>query len=375
MSAILGVLFAALMGLILIPTYMHYEKTGIDNTRIATTAQQFKLMSDATKAYVQANYVAIEGIATTSSPATITVAALKSTGFLSQSVGAVNPYNQTWFAQILQPTPGNLQALVLSTGGEPIEEVRAPLIAAQAGAQGGFIPYNGQYGTLNSTVAQGSYGGWQLSMAGYSNPGPGHLAGLLFFNNGNLANNYLYRVAVPGHPELNTMSTALNMGNNDINNAKDIVVNGDESVGGGILVNGKSRHAGDATFGGNVGLDPNKYLYVDDVFLRDRNQWLSQITPKYVQQGASMISGSSYIGKPTCYGGGTPKLFVIPQSTIDQSYASLYYSGANSVYMVNHVFNWNYTAYDGGSYWGVALPSGPFSGGIQALVTTYCYYP
>jgi hypothetical protein len=45
------------------------------------------------------------------------------------------------------------------------------------------------------------------------------LAALVAFTNGNLQNDYLYRVAVPGHPELNTMETNLNMGTNNANNA------------------------------------------------------------------------------------------------------------------------------------------------------------
>ncbi|HAU3324802.1 TPA: shufflon system plasmid conjugative transfer pilus tip adhesin PilV, partial [Salmonella enterica subsp. arizonae] len=40
-----------------------------------------------------------------------------------------------------------------------------------------------------------------------------------FYENGINISDYLYRKAVPGHPELNTMSTALNMGGNNITNA------------------------------------------------------------------------------------------------------------------------------------------------------------
>ena len=230
MSAILGVLFASLVGLLMIPTYMHFETMAIDNAKAATTAQQMQQVSQAAQAYIQANYSAVEANSTASSPATITVSMLQNTGYLPNAFSAANPFGQLWQVQVLQPTPGQLQALLLTQGGTQIGQVQAPMIAAQAGAQGGFVPYNGQYGTLNDTVAHGAYSGWQVSMSGYTNPGPGHLAALLAFNNGNLENNYLYRVAVPGQPQLNTMQTNLNMGANSVNNAQDVNVNGDVDV-------------------------------------------------------------------------------------------------------------------------------------------------
>ncbi len=225
MSAILGVLFATLVGVMLLPTLMGYQHQGLVNNSIAVTAQQFRLVSDAAQKYIKDNSAAIQAIATPTTPAVITVAMLKTTGYLPQSAQDVNPYNQSWQVQILQPAPGKLQSLVLSSGGDTIDAKTAAVIAAQTGATGGFIPYNGQYGTLTPATAQGAYAGWQVPMAGYVNPGPGHLAGVLDFNNNNLTNSYLYRVAVPGHPELNQMQTNIDMGKNDINNADNVNVN------------------------------------------------------------------------------------------------------------------------------------------------------
>ena len=253
MSAILGVLFASLVGLLMIPTYMHFEAMAIDNAKAATTAQQMQQVSQAARAYIQANYSAVEANSTASSPATITVSMLQNTGYLPNAFSAANPFGQLWQVQVLQPTPGQLQALVLTQGGTQIGQVQAPMIAAQAGAQGGFVPYNGQYGTLNDTVAHGAYAGWQVSMSGYTNPGPGHLAALLAFNNGNLENNYLYRVAVPGQPGLNTMQTNLNMGANSVNNANEVNAQSETLAGGqpngqpGALQIGSNYYYGDSS--------------------------------------------------------------------------------------------------------------------------------
>lgn len=59
-----------------------------------------------------------------------------------------------------------------------------------------------------------------------SAPGAGHLATALFFQDGAIANEYLYRNAVPGHPELNRMNTTLDMGGNNIAAAGAITASG-----------------------------------------------------------------------------------------------------------------------------------------------------
>jgi len=217
MANLLGAVFAILISVLGIPEFIQYEHAAIDNAKSATVASQLKQISDATQQYVQANAAAIESVATSASPATITVAMLQATGYLSTSVSAQNPYGQTWQAQALQPVAGQLQVIVEATGGASIPALDLPKIAALAGQQGGFVPYANQYGASTCSIAgtpcmMGSYGGWQVSMAHYTNPGSGYVGTLLYFNNGTLTNNYLYRNAVPGNPALNTMTTPLIMG-------------------------------------------------------------------------------------------------------------------------------------------------------------------
>jgi hypothetical protein len=230
MSSILGALFAVLVGMLAIRPYISYEHQGMVNTEVAATAGQQRLISEAAQAYIQQNYAAVEAASTASTPAIITVPMLESTGFLPTSMTSTNPYGQTWEVQVLQPSAGNLQALVLSTGGRSIPQSQAPAIAAQTGQEGGFIPYAGQYGSASSGTAMGAYGGWSVSMAGYANPGAGHLASLVAFTNGNLQNDYLYRVAVPGQPQLNTMQTNINMGQNYANNASGYYANSPDNT-------------------------------------------------------------------------------------------------------------------------------------------------
>lgn len=226
MAPILGALFAVLLGLLAVRPFIAYEQTALGNVKSAATAGELRQVASAAQAYIQANYTAVEANATPSSPALITVPMLEATGYLSSSISQYNPFGQEWVVEVLQPQPGQLQTLVTSWGGAAIPEKLAPAIAAQTGQEGGFVPYNGQYGSLSSNVAEGAYGHWQVPLTGYINPGPGRLAALLAFNNGNLQNDYLYRVAVPGQPQLNTMQTALNMGANSVENANNIHANG-----------------------------------------------------------------------------------------------------------------------------------------------------
>ncbi|MHB1678776.1 MAG: shufflon system plasmid conjugative transfer pilus tip adhesin PilV, partial [Sulfuriferula sp.] len=242
----IAILFMFVALALITPTLMHGIQQ--DNQLIMGTvaAKQLHQVTEAAKGYITAYAGAIEGSATATTPATITVSMLVNTGFLPQGFQAGNPYGQTWEVQVLQPQPGNLQALVLSQGGTPIQPADAPRIASEAGAEGGTI------NAANNT-AQGSYGGWSVSMHGYANPGAGHLAALVAYSNGQLQSDYLYRVAVPGQPQLNQMQTNLDMGNNNLNNANEVnaqsetLAAGDPNGQYGALQIGSNYYYGDGS--------------------------------------------------------------------------------------------------------------------------------
>ena len=225
MSEIIGVLFAIFVGTLLIPKFAGFQQVSNDNMRASTTAQQQKQLTAAGTTYIQQNSVAIQALATSTSPVIITVPMLQAAAvnLLPASFSATNPYGQTWQVQVLQPTAGNLQALSLSINGSTIADAQAGKIAAIVGASGGLIPLNDSgIFTGGSSNAYGAYAGWTVSTANYSSISGGHPAALITFNNGQLANNYLYRSAVPGQPQLNQMSTNLDMNGNRVNNASQL---------------------------------------------------------------------------------------------------------------------------------------------------------
>jgi hypothetical protein len=251
MGPMVGVLFAAIFALMGVNQLNGIQQRGASDQRAAATAQQLQQITAAAQTYIQSNAAAIALTATPTTPVTITVPMLQAAAGLSAGVNPVNPYGQTWQLQVLQVSPSVLQGLVLSQGGATISSQAVTSVAALTGGLGGFVPSAGQYGTLGANVAQGAYGGWQVSLAGYTNPGPGHLAALVQFSNAALTNNYLYRTAVPGQPVLNTMQTTLNMGNNSVTAANNVAANSATLAAGntnglGALKIGSTYYYGDS---------------------------------------------------------------------------------------------------------------------------------
>jgi hypothetical protein len=214
MAAILSVIAAIALSLLGVGGFTTFALQGVANIKTAATASQLLTFDKAAQQYVTDNGTIIAATATATVPVTITAAMLSATNYLPASYLATNPFGQTWQVQVLQPSPGVLQSIVMSTGGAAITDTKQLVqIAAQAGAQGGFIPYANQAGdaTMQPTNAYGAYGAWKVSLANYTNPGAGHVASLLAFGNTQANNSYLYRVAVPNHPELNNMQTDLGL--------------------------------------------------------------------------------------------------------------------------------------------------------------------
>lgn len=212
MSQILGALFAILIGIISIPTYISYQNQSNENLRISATAKQAIIFNTASNAYVQQNSVAIQAAATATVPAIISVAMMKATNNLDASFSTNNPYGQTWQLEVLEPVAGNLQALALTTGGQALTDKVATRISTVVGSAGGFLPLNdsGIYPGASAN-AYGAFGGFTVPTANYTGITGGEIASLLTFNNGQLVDNRLYRNAVPGQPQLNTMNTPLIM--------------------------------------------------------------------------------------------------------------------------------------------------------------------
>ncbi len=237
MSEALGVLFAGLVLLFfVVPQAAHYQRQAVRQTAATATAEQAMSLTQAAQTYTENNYAILQTQAT-GGLTSIPIAQLVSAGYLAGLQGQ-NPYRQNWQLWLNAPTASSMEVLVLSQGGTPIGDKDAPMIAGQAGAQCGFTPYPGDY-TLPAGVtandAIGAFAGWELPLPAAINPGPGHIVCQLYFANGQLQTNVIYRHAVPGHPEYNAMSTTLNMAGNDIDdidalNAQEVALSTDNAT-------------------------------------------------------------------------------------------------------------------------------------------------
>jgi hypothetical protein len=263
MAAIIGALVALVISMFGVAGFTQFASMGVKNVQTAAMASQQQVFDAATLQYVQDNGTTILSSATATVPVTITAAQLATAGYLPAGYSGTNAYGQTWQAQVLQPTAGQLETLVTSTGGTPISDTKQlAQIAAQTGATGGFVPYANQAGqTFSTSTAYGTYGAWSVPLTSFSNPGSGHLASLLQFTNVQANNAYLYRVPMPTHPELNNMQTDLGMtdtggSKHNINGAATVTAttfsaNGagqfDTDQGGSLELGGNNSTAGTGT--------------------------------------------------------------------------------------------------------------------------------
>ena len=218
MAPILGVIFAILIGLASLPSLIAWQTQAKNNVNATTVAQQARQFIQASTQYIQTNNTTLQATATSSTPVIVTVGQLQAAGNLPSAFRTTNLFNQTWQLEVLQPTAGNIQSLITTTGGAVISDNQAIQIARLIGFEGGFFPKNdtGQYPGGASNAYGASWG--PLPSAGYTSQA-GHLALLINFNNGQLTDNRLYRNAVPGQPQLNTMTTPIIMASVQSENA------------------------------------------------------------------------------------------------------------------------------------------------------------
>ena len=219
MPSLIAALAAILVAMGPIAQYYRMVEDGNNRAVVAVTAGQFSILLAGIKKYIRAHSNDLINDIPVGSSTAVSLATLTAEHDLPAGFTTTNPYNQTWVAYATQSASGVLDGSVISYGGQTLSPKDAVAIALKAGAQGGYIPPNDLISGLNSGMAVGGGGTWSQSMAGFPNPGAGHLVGLVASaDDVNNNPNYLYRVGVPGHDELNTMDVALNMGGNNINN-------------------------------------------------------------------------------------------------------------------------------------------------------------
>lgn len=193
-----------------------------DDTRASVTALHTRTVGDAASAYIKDNYAAITAVATATAPVLIRVPDLIAAGYLSAGFSVTNPSRQATCVVVLEPTANRLSGMVLTEGGDAIDDLTLGQVAATIGGAGG-----GLYSTA-PTTATGAMGGYSFAVGAYANPNSlgqrcdgtagniaisaGHPVMALAYADAAQGASTLYRDAVPGNPSLNTMNTPILMG-------------------------------------------------------------------------------------------------------------------------------------------------------------------
>lgn len=346
LEVLIGLAVLALMSIPLVQ--QANSSSELVQNRVA--AEQLTLVANAGAAYLKANYATVNAAATTTTPVATTVATLITGGFLNTGFEAVNPFGQTACLLTLRNASGQLESIVVTEGGQATPQKYRAAIAALVGARGGGVE------ALN---IQGAYGGWSIPIGNYANSNcsgtavaANRLAALVTFDGTNSSSlaDFLYRFAVPGFPDANRMFTNIDMNNNNLNNANDVVAR--------RFVDGNNN-----TFL----LDPhqtsnvNLMTMVDGrVTTRSSTVNLSSFLGNYVHKGNFFQNNNTTVPKPTCPDGGTTNIDVIPQRVFPSDGAGYQVPAPT----------------DNGATWTVRIldSASTLVAGATFLARTYCQY-
>lgn len=207
-------LFILVLAVIIIPM----SNWIIDQSRATVAASQAKRVQQAVNIYIKDNHSTIASKATATTPFIFGVPELISGGYLPAGFSSQNNFSATYQTRVFEQTPNKLNSMTFLNGGVSLTKSLARKIAIGIGSDGGII---------DNGIAQGALGSWSMKLSEFGgyNPGEGSVVIAGFYEDGNHISDYLYRKAVPGHPELNMMNTALNMGTKDITNAATTTTN------------------------------------------------------------------------------------------------------------------------------------------------------
>ncbi len=171
-------------------------------------ADHAKAVLRASQSYVRTNYATLYANAA-GGVVTIPGASLS----LGDGLLTTNAYAQVPELRVIR-VGNSLEGLVLYRGGQVIKKSSLREIANSIGLPGGYVAED------EPANAVGMMRQWTRALSAYGgSAGVGKVAiGLFVEEMAQAADDYLHRTASDGKPELNTMSTAINMAGNDLNN-------------------------------------------------------------------------------------------------------------------------------------------------------------
>lgn len=227
----------AIMSFVLLGMAQMTDKL-LRDIKSVTAAEHIKIIGDATALYIQDNFAAVQAIATPAVPYKIGINILITDGYLPNGFQDINAYDQQVCTVVLEPSPNELQAMVITTGGDTIVDGDLVYQVDSIGASGGGV-YTASPAGLPTDII-GSGGSYIIPRGNFHNAGrtcasadgaggvnivPGHAGMALWVEQSAFDAGVLYRNAVAGRPDLNQMNTDLDMNGNSILNLEAVALN------------------------------------------------------------------------------------------------------------------------------------------------------
>ncbi|WP_103737936.1 shufflon system plasmid conjugative transfer pilus tip adhesin PilV [Diaphorobacter sp. LR2014-1] len=212
----LGILATVMTGIVALSNQQN------EKTKASVVALHARLVGTAASEYIKDNYSLLLSTATVTQPALIRVSDLVAAGKLQAGFNSLNARGQDTCVLVLKQSATNLTSILVTEGGETIDDLTLGQVASEIGAAGGGI-----YSTAPGNM-RGSMGGWDTPIGSFANPNhlgqrcsgaggnivfaQGHPVMALWFADSQDVAATLYRDGVPGNPSLNTMNTPIIMG-------------------------------------------------------------------------------------------------------------------------------------------------------------------
>ncbi len=224
---VLGVTFT------IMAAFVPAEQEMADTIESSIAASELRQVRDAANPYIKDNWSTIYAAAAT--PTVITVDKLITAGYLPNSSGGANPWQQNHAILVMQSGTSGLIGAVVTYGGNQVPTNRIITAAALIGDYAAYAPYSTDPAACAGPCIKGIGTNWTQSLTAFAStpataayvPTSGHLAAGIFFNGGQMACPFLARFYNAGDADCNVMHTAINMNGNAINNVTSIgITNG-----------------------------------------------------------------------------------------------------------------------------------------------------
>lgn len=215
---LIEVLAALAIGAVLLVGLATLVDRSVDDMKGQQAANYQAQVVDAARRYLDAKAdVVAAGTPTAATVLAITLKELRDDKFLPASFANTNSYGQGTCVLVRRPAPVDyprqIDALIVTTGGDKIADKDLPAVAMQAGSGGGYIvtqtpgTARGASWQMQTIAFQGAKCAGSADAALRGNAADtGHLVSSLFYDGAAQQKaDFLYRDAISGHPEANTM--------------------------------------------------------------------------------------------------------------------------------------------------------------------------